>query len=123
MLSTENSVMDGRIGLLEPQVVALDDGRPEKNCLSIESGSVLAEDSDGFLEQALMYGGGISGPLTRREAEILQFIVSGRSNKEIAKSLCRSERTIEYHRNRLMRKVGVHNTAGLVARAISLGIV
>ncbi len=61
--------------------------------------------------------------LTRRESEILRQIAAGHTNKQIAKHLSRSERTIEYHRNRLMRKLSVHNSAQLVRRAILTGII
>jgi DNA-binding CsgD family transcriptional regulator len=61
--------------------------------------------------------------LTKREGEILQLIVSGQTNKQIAKQLSRSERTIEFHRNRLMRKMTAHNAAELVRQAIGLGII
>jgi DNA-binding CsgD family transcriptional regulator len=64
----------------------------------------------------------IAEPLTKREAEILQLIVSGKTNKEIARILSRTERTVEYHRNRLMRKVGAHSAADLVKRTIAMGI-
>jgi DNA-binding NarL/FixJ family response regulator len=64
-----------------------------------------------------------ANPLTKRELEVLRFIVSGKTNKEIAKKLCRTERTVEYHRNRLMRKLDAHNAADLVKRAITLGII
>jgi DNA-binding CsgD family transcriptional regulator len=61
--------------------------------------------------------------LTKREGEILQLIVAGRTNKQIARQLSRSERTVEYHRNRLMRKMSAHNSAQLVRRAIAMGVV
>jgi len=77
---------------------------------------------DEVLEHALVSDIKIAESLTRREAEILQLIVSGKTNKEISQVLCRSERTIEYHRNRLMRKLDAHNAAGLVKQAIAMGI-
>ena len=61
-------------------------------------------------------------PLTRREVEILKLIVSGRTNKEIAQKLCRAQRTVEYHRSRLMQKFGAHNAADLVKQAIAAGL-
>ena len=61
--------------------------------------------------------------LTSREAQVLQLIVSGKSNKEIARMIFRTERTVEYHRNRLMHKIGAHNAAELVKRAIAMGFV
>lgn len=64
-----------------------------------------------------------AGSLTAREAEILKLIFAGKTNKKIAKALCRTERTVEYHRNRLMRKVGAKTAADLVKRAIAMGLV
>jgi DNA-binding NarL/FixJ family response regulator len=64
----------------------------------------------------------LAEPLTKRETEVLQWVVSGKTNKEIARILCRTERTVEYHRNRLMRKVGAHSAADLVKRAILMGV-
>jgi DNA-binding NarL/FixJ family response regulator len=61
--------------------------------------------------------------LTKRESEILRLIAAGLTNKQIAKQLTRSERTIEYHRNRLMRKLSAHNCAQLVRRAILIGAI
>ncbi len=63
------------------------------------------------------------GSLTAREAEILQLILAGKTNKKIAKAICRTERTVEYHRHRLMRKVGAKTAADLVKRAIAMGLV
>ena len=62
-------------------------------------------------------------PLTGREAEILKLIVGGNTNRKIAQKLYRTERTVEYHRNRLMRKLGAKTAADLVKRAIVMGIV
>ncbi len=59
--------------------------------------------------------------LTKREIQILEFIIEGKTNKEIAQKLFRTQRTIEYHRNRLMRKLDTHTTAELVKRAILTG--
>jgi DNA-binding CsgD family transcriptional regulator len=60
--------------------------------------------------------------LTKRELEILDLIISGNTNKEISQKINRTERTIEYHRNRLMHKLGTKTAAELVRKAISLGI-
>jgi two-component system nitrate/nitrite response regulator NarL len=51
--------------------------------------------------------------LTSREREVLALIASGRSNKEIASQLCIGVRTTETHRERIMRKLGIHSIAGL----------
>jgi DNA-binding NarL/FixJ family response regulator len=77
---------------------------------------------DSLLEDRLTKGGKTPTNLTRRETEVLRFILSGKTNKDMARILCRAERTVEYHRNRLMRKLGVHNVAELVKCAIAMGI-
>ena len=61
--------------------------------------------------------------ITRREKEILGLIVAGLSNKEIAEKLSLSIRTVENHRNHLLQKLDVKNTAGLVKMAIDEGLV
>ncbi len=78
---------------------------------------------DKLLEKTLVFDIGNDVPLTKREEEILRLIVSGQTNKQIARRLSRSERTVEYHRNRLMRKVGAHNAAQLVKGALVMGLV
>ncbi|MFH1718913.1 MAG: LuxR C-terminal-related transcriptional regulator [Planctomycetota bacterium] len=77
---------------------------------------------DGLLEGALVNDTVICESLTRREMQIMKSIVAGLTNKQMARTLCRSQRTIEYHRNRLMRKLKAHNSAELVRRAIAMGI-
>jgi DNA-binding CsgD family transcriptional regulator len=79
---------------------------------------------DELLEDTLVFSiGNADFGLTKREGEILRLIVEGRTNKQIARQLSRSERTIEYHRNRLMRKMAAHNSAELVKQAIAMGVV
>lgn len=56
--------------------------------------------------------------LTPREVEILQLIVEGKSNKEIATKLNLSGNTVGVHRANIMRGLGIHKTAELVAYAI-----
>ena len=60
--------------------------------------------------------------LTIRELEVLQLIVNGRSNKEIATMLEVSANTVGVHRNNIMRAMGMHNTAELVVCAIRQGL-
>lgn len=60
--------------------------------------------------------------LTKREIEILDLVIAGHTNKEISQQINRTERTIEYHRNRVMHKLGAKTAADLVRRAITLGI-
>ena len=58
------------------------------------------------------------GTLTYRERQILQFVVDGRTNKEIAADLGLSYRTVEVHRRHIMEKIGARNTAELVRLAV-----
>jgi DNA-binding CsgD family transcriptional regulator len=59
-------------------------------------------------------------PLTLREQQVLQLMVQGSStNKEIARALNLSPRTIEIYRYNLFRKLGVHNAADLVRKALT----
>jgi DNA-binding NarL/FixJ family response regulator len=57
-------------------------------------------------------------PLTRREREVLQLIAEGKTNKGIAAALVISSKTVESHRQRLMAKLDLHDTASLVRYAI-----
>jgi DNA-binding NarL/FixJ family response regulator len=60
--------------------------------------------------------------LTTREREILRLIADELTTTEIAKALFLSENTIETHRNNLMMKLEVRNVAGLVRKAMELGL-
>ncbi|WP_152286770.1 response regulator [Flavicella marina] len=59
--------------------------------------------------------------LTKKEVEILQLILSGRTNTEISESLGKSKRTIETHRFNLMKKLNVKNLIELSSKAKELG--
>ena len=61
--------------------------------------------------------------LTTRELEVLQLIVHGKSNKDIAVVLGLSANTIAVHRANIMQSLGIHNTAELVVYAIRKGLV
>lgn len=64
-----------------------------------------------------------SGELTTREAEVLQLIAEGFSNKQIAAELNISIKTVEKHRQQVMNKLNIHDVAGLTRYAISKGMV
>lgn len=65
----------------------------------------------------------LNGPaLTRREREVLELIAAEHTNNEIAEKLFISEKTVDGHRNNLLGKLGVRNTAGLIMKAIKLGL-
>jgi two-component system nitrate/nitrite response regulator NarL len=61
--------------------------------------------------------------LTNREREVLILIADGLSNKEIASRLNVGVRTVETHRERIMRKLNIHSVAGLTRFAIAKGLV
>src|SRR5665213_975499 len=64
------------------------------------------------------------GPsLTTRELEVLQLIVHGKSNKDIAVVLSHSANTVAVHRANIMQALNIHNTAELVVCAIRKGLV
>jgi DNA-binding NarL/FixJ family response regulator len=64
-----------------------------------------------------------SEELTERQREILQLIVQGKANKEIADVLHLSVKTIEFHRSRLMLKLGVRTVAELTKVALQQGFI
>jgi DNA-binding CsgD family transcriptional regulator len=67
-----------------------------------------------------------SGPdghrLTLREREVLQLIAEGHRTRAVATLLNISVKTAESHRGRIMRKLGIHDTVGLVRYAIRHGL-
>src|SRR6266850_2016567 len=74
----------------------------------------------------LVSSGGKKEPfaqLTSREREVLILIAEGRSNKEIASRLGIGVRTIETHRERIMRRLDIHSVAGLTKFAIANGMI
>jgi DNA-binding NarL/FixJ family response regulator len=70
-------------------------------------------------------GGSISKAnlLTSREMEVLQLIAEGKANKETAEELGIGMKTVEKHREHLMRKLDIHDTASLTRYAIGAGII
>lgn len=64
-----------------------------------------------------------SARLTSREVEVLQLIAEGSANKQAAAKLGISIKTVEKHRDHLMRKLDIHDTAGLTRYAIEAGVV
>ena len=100
-----------------------------KNAVDLELGAairrVVAGETvlDSQLERPAALKGERNGGLTRRELEILQMIVDGKSNKEIAAVLDLSANTIAVHRANIMDALGIHKTAELVVYAIRNGLV
>ncbi|MGI0134266.1 MAG: response regulator [Candidatus Micrarchaeaceae archaeon] len=62
-------------------------------------------------------------PLTPRERQVLQLVAEGKTTKQIAAILTLSVKTADSHRTRLMKKLGIHDTAGLVRYAIRRGLI
>lgn len=61
--------------------------------------------------------------LSSREMEVLQLIAEGEANKQIAEALSISVKTVEKHRDHLMHKLDIHDTAGLTRYAIKTGVI
>ena len=78
---------------------------------------------DPQVERSETLKGERGGGLTARELEILQHIVAGKSNKEIASDLNLSVNTVSVHRANIMDRLGIHKTAELVVYAIRNGLV
>ena len=63
----------------------------------------------------------IGDPLTAREREVAQLLVTGKTSKDIAQSLGISYRTVEGHRARLMQRLNVSTAGELISRLIAMG--
>jgi DNA-binding NarL/FixJ family response regulator len=100
-----------------------------KNALDLELGAAIRKVAAGEtsfdpqVEQPSALKGERSGGLTPRELEVLQMIVDGKSNKEIALALDLSANTVAVHRANIMNALGIHKTAELVVYAIRAGLV
>jgi DNA-binding NarL/FixJ family response regulator len=100
-----------------------------KNALELDLGAAIRKVAAGetvfdpTLEQRSALKGERNAALTQRELEVLQMIVDGKSNKEIATALDLSANTIAVHRANIMNSLGIHKTAELVVYAIRAGLV
>lgn len=100
-----------------------------KNAVDLELGASVRRVAAGetVLDSQLNRPAGLKGEpdaaLTPRELEILQMIVDGKSNKEIAAILNLSANTVSVHRANIMTALGIHKTAELVVYAIRNGLV
>jgi DNA-binding NarL/FixJ family response regulator len=100
-----------------------------KNVVDLELGAaihrIVAGETvlDSQLERPAALKGERNYGLTQRELEILQMIVDGKSNKEIAAALDLSANTVAVHRANIMDALGIHKTAELVVYAIRNGLV
>jgi DNA-binding NarL/FixJ family response regulator len=100
-----------------------------KNAMDLELGPAIRKVASGDtafdpqVEQQSTLKGERNGGLTQRELEVLQMIVDGKSNKEIASVLDLSANTVAVHRANIMNTLGIHKTAELVVYAIRAGLV
>jgi DNA-binding NarL/FixJ family response regulator len=100
-----------------------------KNAMDLELGAAIRKVAAGetvfdpTVEQRSVLKGDRSAALTQRELEVLQMIVDGKSNKEIAAVLDLSANTVAVHRANIMNSLGIHKTAELVVYAIRAGLV
>ncbi|HKI10861.1 MAG TPA: response regulator transcription factor [Candidatus Acidoferrum sp.] len=100
-----------------------------KNAMDLDLVSAIKKVAEGqtVLDPQITRGGALKGErdtgLTPRELEILQHIVAGKSNKEIATELSLSVNTVSVHRANIMDALGIHKTAELVVYAIRNGLV
>jgi DNA-binding NarL/FixJ family response regulator len=100
-----------------------------KNAMDLDLVSAVKKVAEGkiVLDPQITRGGTLKGErdtgLTQRELEILQHIVAGKSNKEIASELSLSVNTVSVHRANIMDALGIHKTAELVVYAIRNGLV
>lgn len=60
--------------------------------------------------------------LTSRQREVLRLVASGKTTKEIARDLGISPKTVEFHRGRLMERIGAHDVTGLTRFALQYGV-
>jgi DNA-binding NarL/FixJ family response regulator len=100
-----------------------------KNAMDLDLVSAIKKVAEGkmVLDSQITKAGVLRGErdtgLTPRELEILQHIVAGQSNKEIATELNLSVNTVSVHRANIMDALGIHKTAELVVYAIRNGLV
>ncbi len=100
-----------------------------KNAMDLDLATVVKKVAAGEtvldpqVERSANLKGERDAGLTARELEILQLIVEGKSNKEIATQLNLSVNTVSVHRANIMDALGIHKTAELVVYAIRNGLV
>ena len=100
----------------EDLVLAIRHALQDKTYLSPELSQIVFDSiqtKDEILEE----------PLTPRERQVLQLVAEGKTSKESALLLNISAKTAETHRARIMEKLDIHETAGLVRYAIRRGLI
>ena len=97
-----------------------------KSALDLDLPGVIKQVAAG---QMVFSGQGLPGQpqaksfrLSLREMEVLRLIVSGKTSRQIADQLKLSKYTVEVHRANIMKALGIHKTAELVAYAVRTGL-
>ncbi len=103
LLEAINSVLGGKVFLSK----SIEEAMMEDLVRQIQSGEIEKS----------------TDPLTDREREVLQLIAEGKTSRESADILCVSVSTVDTHRKKIMDKLSIHNTAGLVKYAIKNKII
>jgi DNA-binding NarL/FixJ family response regulator len=125
----KNATDSGAVGFLIKQTSAHDVCRAIRE---VQKGKTFFSPSvsrrQGRLQPAALNRPGLAKKnpaleLTSREMEVLQLIAEGKANKETAAELGIGIKTVEKHREHLMNKLDIHDTAGLTRYAISAGII
>lgn len=111
LLSAINQIMDGKVYY----------SNEIANKLINHKLKQLLLDEDGSSEYALKDGDG--NPLSTRELQIIKLIAGQLTNEEIASKLSLSKRTIDNHRQNMLNKLQLRNTAGLVRYAFQHGLI
>jgi two-component system response regulator NreC len=89
----------------------------------VNGGTYLSPKVSGVVVHAYLEGhAALQDGLTLREREVLQLVAEGKTTKDIATVLDLTVKTAEYYRSRVMSKLRIHHTAGLVRYAIRHGM-
>src|SRR6266567_1505051 len=110
---------------MPPRVLLADDHEVVRQALRalLQRGGLYVSPgvSQGFIDAVTGAHADSRGPLSPRERQVLQLVAEGKSSKQIADLLQISVKTAEFHRGRVMDKLDIHDTAGLVRYAIREG--
>jgi DNA-binding NarL/FixJ family response regulator len=122
----ENAIEAGAVGFLLKQTSAHDVCRAIREVHASKTFFSPAITKHFARQKSLDRAGSPKKPamqLTSREMEVLQLIAEGKANKQTAGELGISIKTVEKHREHLMEKLDIHDTAGLTRYAIGAGII
>lgn len=118
-----NAVNAGAVGFLLKQTSAHDVGSAIREVMQGGTWFVRSPSTDRHSKMRTPRPASRAEQLSSREMEVLQLIAEGKANKETAVALGIGIKTVEKHREHLMRKLGIHDTAGLTRYAIGAGII